>query len=250
MKTIRLAFSISLLSSLLFSSCVGPVASRYETAHTLGKGKLEIAGGIAQYEPRARSGQTRVDQYQVFGGRIGYGITDQVDAKLRYERLLLPDEFDATVNYLELYSKTRITDDESVVQYSTLQGIDFHFLKDGVEPTRTAVALSLTNMISYQADEIFEAALSMQTRYFLSFDPDLLDLDFENVDLEVYRDLDRILLAAGIDLDLNLGFSTDFDRWALRPFVGMGVGYVSPGEIGIYKVVSWNYGLGFSYTFP
>jgi hypothetical protein len=249
MKTIYSPLIFALFCAFAFSSCISPVMSRYDSARTIGKGKMELSGGYSRYEPRADESRFQADSYASIGGRFGYGISEQVDGKLRFEHLLIDEEIGVDINYLELSGKIRLTDITSPVQFATTQSLDGYFVDTPDGPTQMAVSYSLVNTISYQADQVFEAALSTQLRYFLDLDPELFDLDFGNVDFSVYENLNRVLLEAGLDVELNLGFSTDFDRWAVRPFAGMGIGYVEPGEVGIYKIVSWNYGVGFNYFF-
>lgn len=244
LKQSKATFYLAIICLFQFSSCISPIISRYDTARTLGKGQLEVAGGYAQYEPRTQS-RFQTDKYQSIGARLGYGVAENVDAKLRFEHLVIDDRFEVGVNYVELGGKIRITDPSSPVHFSTIQSLDAYFVDTPELSTQLAVSLTFTSMISYQADEIFEATLAAQTRYFIDFNEDLTNLTYNGV----YEDLHNVLLEAGLDLDLNLGFSTDFNRWAVRPFVGMGIGYVEPGDVGIYKVVSWNYGVGFSYIF-
>src|SRR3954469_22706436 len=96
--------AFTLLLSPLFFSCgvVLPVSSQFENASTLKKGGVEVEG---QYSAYLVSAEGTVNKN--FGVKIGYGLTDKFDLKLRYENLApVMDEGDGQkTNYFSVIPK-------------------------------------------------------------------------------------------------------------------------------------------------
>ncbi|MEN0003576.1 MAG: hypothetical protein AAF798_05510 [Bacteroidota bacterium] len=254
-------FLLRILSFLLvvgsFSSCVTPVNSRYETAHTLGKGNFEVAGGVAQYMPRVSNEQEQISQYQVIGGRVGYGIKEDFDLKLRYEYLILPGSIEYNINFIELYSKFQFKDQTERKRGAIIQGLNTYFVSEPGKAVSVVHSMAIGAILTFDLPKYVNISSSLQTNI-----PLPIEYDSSNgKDGSVKDKIDRISLETGWSFDLTLGISSDFDKWELRPFAGVGVGHIRkeiPGgstllgdsnDITIVRAASWNYGLGFTYTF-
>ena len=68
-----------------FSSCVVPVNTSFERAATLGKGNFEAGGSFSHYTGFSEGESSSL--HDNLGLRAGYGISDKVDLKIRYERI-------------------------------------------------------------------------------------------------------------------------------------------------------------------
>jgi hypothetical protein len=65
--------------------CFAPVNNQYEKAGTLKKGNLELSGNYTRYSASGGGGTESTNNNMGF--RVGYGLSDKFDLKLRYERL-------------------------------------------------------------------------------------------------------------------------------------------------------------------
>ena len=89
---------VTLLCLWLIGGCVSmaPVNSSFESAKTLGKGNVELMGSYSAYKMRYEDYDYVSDSYDKvsakvndnFGFRLGYGVSDRVDFKIRYERMI------------------------------------------------------------------------------------------------------------------------------------------------------------------
>ena len=90
------------LTAMLTSCAVAPVNSNYESARSLKKNNLEALGSFTYY------GDNSFENYNNnLGLRLGYGITDNIDVKISYERYFpaLEGYEDFSVNFFSIYPK-------------------------------------------------------------------------------------------------------------------------------------------------
>ena len=95
-------------ASLSLFSCitVAPVHGSYEKAGTLGKGNVELSGNYSRYVVGG-DGESEALNNNV-GVRAGYGLSDKVDLKVRYEKLMVikkEDDADFKANYYSVIPK-------------------------------------------------------------------------------------------------------------------------------------------------
>lgn len=63
------------------SCAVSPVFTHFDTAETLGKGKVEVSGSVSAYV----FNDDELEKNYNIGGRVRVGVSDRVDLGLRYE---------------------------------------------------------------------------------------------------------------------------------------------------------------------
>lgn len=192
---------------IFLSSCgtVSPVINQYEKAGTLKKGNFELLGSFTGYSVAGDGGSASINNN--FGFRAGYGISDKVDVKLRYERLKPSTHMDYensnSVNYISLIPKFSLVQD----QFALLVPVSHYFAKAEKDP---------------QGEEIEEAYS------FSSITPHLIytytnakhTFDFTpgvKADILFAGDGGGLLFGA----TLGAGFSNDLNKWAIRPEVGV-----------------------------
>lgn len=205
-----------LLAALLLSSCSSmlPVNSYFEKAGTLQKGTTEISGhatgySVSHFERTEKAASN-------FGLRVGHGITDKLDMKFRYEQQTYTRGFDNRLNRAQYFS--------FVPKYAVQQGklaialpISTYFTKYEIEGTTyNETYASITPWIIYTATaRSNKADLSLGLKY---------DLVFGNEGNTFFGGF------------LGAGFSSNLDKWAIRPEVGF--------SLADNKTTYWNYGLG------
>ena len=99
MKKILL-FSLFLAS---LSACVVPINTSFESARMLDAGESELLGHYSHYRASNEGDSDGVNNN--FGVRFGYGLTQNIDLKARYIRLVPVEEGASGVNYVEVAPK-------------------------------------------------------------------------------------------------------------------------------------------------
>jgi len=213
----RPLMALSCTFALATSCVIAPVSSNYESARSLKKNNIEATGNFTSYTAIS-DGETESNNRN-FGFRLGYGITDNFDAKLSYERCIpvWGEEEDnlGAVNFFSLSPKYTFIENTFAVKFP----LNLYSYNDGDE-SESYFAINPTIIGTLPVNEKFEFGLSAAYQVF--FDEDFLDF---------------------LSFGLGFGFSSNLDRWALRPEVG----YQFPpdeSDIGYF-----NFGLGFSYNF-
>jgi hypothetical protein len=213
-----------ILTVFIFTSCstLAPVTNQYEKAGTLQRGNVEVSGNISKYVYSANEGAE--DMNKNFGFKIGYGLTDKVDLKLRYEHLLPGDKLKQDIkrtNYISFIPKFSVAGGRMALLFPT----SYYESQPGtIEDDNTV------DMFSF----------APQMLYTITSRKNKTDLTFGMKG--------DITLAAGIPsffmgTTLGAGFSNNLDRWAVRPELGI---TFFPSFEG--KIVS--YGIGFQYVVP
>jgi len=207
-----LILPILLISISLFTGCFAPVNSTFESAKLLKNNDIELQGSYSGYY----GGNEFININNNFGFGIAYGVSDNYNLKLRYERIvinhpfeLFGDEIDiGGVHFLELSNKFSLVEDNIAI----------------------AVPFSL-----YLFDD--EGG-------FLMFDPRLF-FTIGNSNTFEFNIIPKahIIFGGGFGfmpgLNLGIGLSSDLRKWAIRPEVGFD-GYFTFG-IGLsYYINSFN----------
>jgi hypothetical protein len=207
-----------LILSLCLTSCmtVAPVNQHYERAATLGKGNIEASGSISGYVA------DDAPLNKNYGFRLGYGISDKADVKLRYEKRIPFDTSLRNTDYVSIVPKFNIRENR----------------------------LSLLAPISrYQTRHRFEGKTLDEVSY--SFAPQVIRTftnPKNNFDFSVSTKVEFLFHNMAADefflgFNMGAGVSTNLDRWAIRPEVGY---QLRPFQ-GNY---AWSYGVGLQLTFP
>ena len=209
-----------------FSSCVSvsPVNAGFEKAATLGKGNLELMGNYTHYVASS-DGESAVSNNN-YGARVGYGLAKNFDLKVRYEKLvpaLEEDRSDYKINYFSLIPKISIVERK----LSFLLPLSRYNIKShgGGETTR---------------DHIYSIAPQFITT--LTSKSNTSDLSFTlKGDYSIYSgDLGSDFF---LGFNLGAGFSSDLNKWAIRPEAG----YIfKPGQPGGW----WSMGIGAQFILP
>lgn len=187
----------------LFTACFAPINTSFESARMLKKGEVEAAGFYSHYAAAADGESDGINNN--FGLRLGYGICDKFDLKLRYERIILVEEADSDpVNYLDIAPKYQIIPGK----FAGTLPLGFYFA-DG----ESQFVLSPKLLFTYPTSDRFEITVASKADIF----PD--------DETEVY-----------LGFNLGLGISQNLNRWAIRPELGL---MINPGEEGRY----WAYGV-------
>jgi len=186
-----------------------------DRAKTLGNKHFEVAGSYSQYvKATEKSSDITNNNY---GGRIGFGVSNNVDIKARYERLVSATENGGAGNYLSLLPKISLWKDKIAI---------------------------IVPVCSYFNDVIFDS----DSRYTIA--PEIIGtFTFgKNADITGTVKGDYAFARTNIESDfyygfkLGMGVSSDLDKWALRPESGV---LFNPGQA--YTI--WSYGVGLIYYF-
>lgn len=209
LKQIKVQLKAILILAFIFT-CVESYAQSFNSpmdhAQSLGKSKADIAVGWHQYWAGydGSSGKIR-DNLSL---RLGYGLGENIDVQMRYERMRLEDGF----NYVSITPKFSFANDAFAF-----------FLPIGLvfgRGDQTGV-ISPTMMYTHRSGQKFEGSLSVGSPIYT-------------------EDNDFIL-----DINAGFGFSSDLDIWALRPEVG--IHFKPEGSSSIFEAsYIWHFGVAFS----
>jgi hypothetical protein len=208
-------------ASAFITSCVSvaPVNNHFEKAGTLQKGNVELAGHYTTYSASV-DGESEPANDNV-GFRFGYGISENFDLKLRYERLIpayISEEFNGA-NYISVVPKVSLK--KNTIAFLLPLSYYFYKITDGNLKTTTR------EQVYSIAPQFLFTHTGKANRFDLTGG---IKGDF------IFNDGSDFLLGASV----GAGFSKDLSRWAIRPEVGF---QFFPGDEGNYI----NYGLGFQY---
>jgi hypothetical protein len=201
--TISLYFFIAVF---LFSCAFAPVNTQFEKAGTLKKNNLELTGSFSSYSIVGDGGAAKTNNN--VGFRVGYGISDKFDLKLRYERLMISSDLKSEdiydgefkgVNYISIIPKIAIIPKK----LSLLIPVNHYSYKENFDSVKSHVSInSVAPQLIYtftNAKNKFDFSLGLKA-----------DCFFGNGG-------GGALMGATI----GAGFSSDLNKWALRPEIGV-----------------------------
>ena len=230
MKLSQSVYIICLFSFFFFSCAFAPVNNQYEKAATLKQGNIELAGSFTSYSAGGVGGTESTNNN--LGFRAGYGISDKVDLKFRYERLsprdglVGEDVFDegniAGVNYFSIIPKIALVPEK----LSLLVPMSHYSFKEEIDGKESSGTMN---------------SIAPQIIYTLTGAKNKSDFSFGlKADCLLNNDGGGGVL---LGTTLGAGLSSDLSKWAIRPEVGAmfigGGAYLSYG-IGIQFIVSKN----------
>ena len=194
---------IIFIAPVYFFSCttIAPITNQYEKAGTLKKGNVELAGNFTSYSVAGGGGSESVNNN--FGLRAGYGVSDKVDIKFRYERLKPSEAIEEngnTVSYFSVIPKIALVPNK----LSLL--IPFSHYSTKAEKGS-----------GYDEDYDFNS-IAPQLIYTLTNKKNTADVSFGLKADYLFSDgSGGVLFGATI----GGGFSSDLNKWAIRPEVGI-----------------------------
>jgi hypothetical protein len=195
------------LTTMLAAGCV-PYLADQQNARMLPAGAIEVTPSFSRVSFSVDGESEHVQDH--IGIRAGYGLTDAAELRATVERVSLADINDG-VTLVGAGVKFGLVPDRLAfyIPVGTLLGEDIESSKSWmVAPTLLATWRGSPNV---------ELTPSLKAIYpFAADDPELF-----------------------VGVHLGMGLSTDLDRWALRPEVGI---VKNPGDDG----TTWGFPLGFS----
>jgi hypothetical protein len=201
--------------SLVFGSCVSPINMTQDRAKTLGKNNLEAAGSYTQYSTKGDN-STSVSNNN-YGARFGYGLSDNVDLKIRYERLVSASEYGGAGNYLSIFPKVNLVKEKLSLIVPVSSYFDTFIFDEG---SRYSIAPEFLGTLTF--GKTADITGMVKGDYFFSSGSN-------NDDFYV-------------GFKIGFGISSDLDQWAIRPEVGHMFSVNEKGQI-------WSYGVGVVYIF-
>jgi len=200
----KVIFLLFIIATVLQYGCFAPINLCFENAKLLKKGEIKAQANVAGYfatslQKILESDNSMENYNNNVGVGLNYGISDKINAGLRYERIgVVSDEVEffgmefntgiKAINFLELSNKIRLYEDKLALAFP----VSFYFLEeDG----------------------------------FFSFDPRLYWTIRENNKFEAtFTPKLHVFFgeSAGVapGLTLGIGLSDNLDKWAIRPEIG------------------------------
>ena len=205
-KIITKTLLFLIFSGSLFSCAFAPVNNQYEKAGTLKKGGVELSGNYSHYT--FSGGGETAGANNNYGFRFGYGISDKFDLKLRYEHL----------------APTGVFEFDDIDGGANIKGINYFSLVPKFSLVRNKLSFLLpVSYYSYKetsdsgSDNIGLGSVAPQILYTATNKTNRADVTFG-------LKADCLLGSGGgavlWGLTVGGGFSTDLDKWAIRPEIG------------------------------
>ncbi len=196
----RFLINVGIITLFLSSCALSPVGTHYDSAKSLKKNQLELTGSFTHYQAVENEESNLLSNYN-FGFRAGYGISDQFDIKVRYEILTpIDDEIRDFINPVHFGS---IEPKYSFVNNKFAFKLPFNIYSSDFSTSANPV-YSISPAFMGTADlkqNKIESTFSLSYQYF--FSNDLISL---------------------MALNLGFGFSSDLEKWAIRPELGVLIG--------------------------
>lgn len=219
MKTLS-KYLLLLFPLLSQTACLPTMSTMLDSARTLDRGEVEVMGGVSVcggLSSKLEDTENWVLRSLNAGGAVQVGVADRLSLRGRYERLYLRDRVElidgpalaanTPINYFEIAMKWGVVKDKSGMNAAILFPVGYYFHKEA---------------------EIFTIAPALMVSYEIS----------DNWDVTFQGKFHVLSEEGGSYMDLTggvgMGFSTDFDRWAIRPEVAtnffnttFGVGFIT-----------------------
>ncbi len=225
MKSFKTILIVALYSTGMFSCAFVPVNNQYEKAGTLKKGNMELSGNFSRNSISGDGGSEGINNN--IGFRVGYGVSDKFDLKIRYERLMPTrknEEDFSGANYFSIVPKIALIPD----QMSLLMPLSFYTFKNQFNDASTNESLtSFAPQILYTitgAKKKSDFTFGLKADFLFGGGGD---------------DNNGAALIPG--LTLGAGFSSDLNKWAIRPEIGasfLGAGAFINYGIGLQVIIS------------
>ncbi len=181
-------------TAMLMTSCIVPVNTSMESARMLGTGNGEVMASFSSYSLNADGESVGINDN--LGLRIGYGIAEGFDLKLRYVHLFTSNGFEDNpdANYLALAPKVSIKEN----RFAATMPIGLYFGKvDGESMDTWFVSPRLIYTYPFPNEKV-ELSVSSKADFYFEEDSD-----------------------PSIGFTFGAGFSKDFSKWAIRPEFGV-----------------------------
>jgi len=195
------------LISVLLVGCFAPLNLSYDSAKTLDKGQIEVQGAYSRYyAPNDSLPSTLINSN--YGFSLGYGITKRYTLKFRYEYIspssIFKDVFDSK-------------------DYNNLFSLSYFEINNKLQLAKENLAISLPLGAYFYNRSVLKGGLGL----IMAFDPRLYITFFRSskvFDLTIVPKA-HILFGSGFGgltpgLSVGMGFSSDLDKWAIRPEIG------------------------------
>jgi hypothetical protein len=218
MRAIR--FFIFFILGLAMSSCVIPVNLNYETAEIRQKGDVAFTGSLSQQSRQSFELQDTnwLPKELGFGVRMDVGVSERSNLSVRYENTFI--SYDLRQNFIELQWKKalgqRYFDLNKEVKFALGIPMQFYFY-EGYE----AYILNPRLFITFSnTSEWFRFTLI--PKVYIIYD--------EFVAMNYIHPL------FGFGISANCAFSSNFEKWAIMPELGLlGTSSLSFGYGVVYK---------------
>ena len=225
--TNNLTLVVFAIAGFCTASCVtvAPVHGNYEKAGTLGKGNLELSGNYSHYVAGAEGNSEPVNNN--IGVRAGIGLSDKIDLKIRYEKLMpVASEPDAKfkANYFSLVPKFNFVQNKlSLFVPLSMYRFKVESAYGNSKSTSYSIAPHLIHTFTTKSNQI-DFSTSFNLEYLFNADDNAGN---------------NFLMG----LNVGAGFSNDLRKWAIRPEIGY---LFDPSESGHV----WNFGVGLQVILP
>jgi hypothetical protein len=180
---------------------MAPINSSFESAKTLNKGQMECMRNYSSYSLKAEgeNGDKVTEKVNNnFGFKLGYGISNRMDLKFRYERMLpvLQEDKDQLngVNYFALTPRYGIVKNR-IAGALDLGLYSYTMKEDNISDQSYFIGPKLA--FTYPSSKYFDLTLTTKIDIFLSDGDELWGLN------------------------LGCGISSDLEKWSLRPEIGL-----------------------------
>jgi hypothetical protein len=213
--------------SLILGGCFAPLNLSYDSAKTLDKGQIELQGAYSRYyAPNDSLSNTLINNN--LGFSLGYGITDNYNLKFRYEYI------NPTVTFQRIFGKVNKT-------FKVMNSLSYFEINNKLRLAKDNLAISLPlGAYVYNSTGSNEGTGGLG---WFSFDPRLYLTFFRSTGVFELTIIPKAHVLFGklggygmFGLSVGMGFSSDLDKWAIRP------------EIGFDRFLSFGIGANFNFN--
>jgi len=206
---------LTIVISVVLTGCFAPVNLSYDSAKTLDKGQIQVKGNYSKYfvtSEQKNDTTYKGEINQNYGVALAYGVSDKYTVGVRYEYLK------PTLTFQKIFNG--ISSD-----FNAMNSLSFFEIDNKLSLARNNVAVSLPiGAYFYNSQNLSSAKGGLG---WLSLDPKMYFTFFRSSKVFELSVIPKLHILFGTfggyvlpGISMGMGFSSDLDKWAIRPEIG------------------------------
>jgi hypothetical protein len=198
------------------AGCFAPINLTYDSAKTLDKGQIQVKGNYSRYNVMEKTVNDTSYSGLInenFGFSIGYGISDKFTMSAKYEYMK------PTITFQKIFGE--ISED-----FNGMNSMSYFEIDNKLNLVENNLAISLPLGAYFYNTKVLEQAKGGMGWF--SFDPRLYVTFFRKTNIFELSIIPKLHILFGSfggyvqpAISLGMGFSSNLDRWAIRPEIGL-----------------------------
>lgn len=231
-KTIIIT-GILFLLNILFSACFPTVMQTHESAKMVKKNEIEASANYSFYKNLSSADPSYIKNHNL-GVRTTYGISEKHNIGLRYQYIS-----DKNAPYYDGMNYSGINYEDFIefqIEFHETNHIHFIEINHKISLKKDKIAFS-TPIALHRAtnNTSIKTLVELKPRFYFTFANKKNTIDMSIVPQGRFGLIGGVPLAGIPSLSLGMGFSSDLDKWAIRPEISYDYWTIAVGVSGNYR---------------